>query len=111
MQENVTDKFSVEAFQNWQRLVEAWDVAERELEAIEAAPAGADANDRSQREAELRRELARLKQQIDELVQHISDNREKGDKDMLVALLDTKPEGRTRAEIVGERRPRPARRP
>ena len=107
----MTDKFNVEAFQNWQRLVEAWDDKERELKAIEAAPPGTDSSDRSQREAELRGELARLKEQIDELVQHISDNREKGGKDMMVALLDTKPEGQSLAEFVRERRRRLARRP
>lgn len=100
----MTDKFNVEAFQDWQRLVEAWDDAERELKAIEAARTGSDS---SQREAELRDELARLKQQIDLLVQHISANRETVGKEMMVALLDTKPEGQRLSGIAraGTRRP------
>lgn len=110
MQSIVTDKFKVEVFQNWQRLVEEYDVAERELKALEAAQTRADTHDGSQREAELRGELASLKQQIDALVLHMSDSRDKDAKEMVVALLDTKPDGKTLAEIVRERLPRPVRR-
>ena len=111
MQDTVTDKFKVETFQNWQRLVEAWDSAERELKTIEAERDGGDSSVRGQREAELRGELARLKQQMDELVVQMSDGRDKHARDMVVALIDTKPDKRTLAEIVRERLPRPSRRP
>lgn len=105
----MTEKFSAEIFEEWQGLVDSWDSVERELNALKAAENDGNKID-SQREAALRAKLAELKAQIDALVRRMSENRDETNEEMVVALIDTKPERKSLAEMVRERLPRPAKR-
>lgn len=110
----MTDKFDPEIFAEWQSLVDAWDKAERELKELQAARGwdedseneGADIDPR---EARLVEELARLKSEIDALVLRISENRDTTSEEMVVALIDTKPESKSFSEMVREKLARHAR--
>lgn len=104
----MTDKFDPEIFAEWQSLVTAWDKAERELKELQAARErdadGTDAKlDEDPREAELVAGLAQLKADIDTLVLRISGKRDTSSEEMVVALIDTKPDNKTFAEMVREK--------
>ena len=98
----MTDKFKVEIFEEWQKLIASWEATERELMQLEAAQDNPEAGEHP-RKAKLREELARLKTEIDELVLRMSKNRDPKAAEMVVALVDTKPEGTSLASMVRER--------
>lgn len=106
----MTEKFNAKIFEEWQNLINAWDGVEGELKGLEAAKSSADIDRDSKREADLRAELGRLKAQIDAVVLLMSENRDHTTEEMVVALIDTKPERKSLAQMVRERLPRSAKR-
>lgn len=99
----VTEKFRTEIFEEWQDLVDAWDKAERELKELESARSDSGAAQGSQREVALREELARLKGEIDGLVLRMAERRDTSTEEMVVALIDNKPDTKSLAAMVRER--------
>ncbi|WMT91288.1 hypothetical protein [Pelagibacterium sp. H642] len=92
--------FNDAVFEEWQELVQSWERTERQLAELKAAP---DQSQTQEREAKLHDELARLKSEIDGLVQRMSNGRDRSGEEMLVVLVDTKPERTSFASMVRER--------
>ena len=106
----MTDRFRADVFEEWQALVGAWDRVEKELKALEADPVALKSPQGAQRAAQLETELAVLRANMDAMVAQNSKSRDKVSQEMLVALIDTRPDSTSFAQMVREKLFRSAKR-